>query len=139
MNYDFSEEKKNDNYERTEKLGENVKIYNKIDDPENVDGMHRDVNNFINYLKVDKSGFTNCTICGKRIGALDDMKIKDQYYCVQCKINIIDGESERDILMMRKNELNMELSKINYRIDALNPTSCFGARDKQRGNIKNES
>ena len=112
--------------ERNNNYAENGKIINDSVDMEFGDGMQRDANNFINYLKVDESGFTNCTICGKKIGALDDMKIKEKYHCVQCKINIIDGESERDILMMRKNELNMELSEINYRLDTLNPTSCFG-------------
>ncbi len=112
--------------ERNNNHAENGKIINDSVDIEFGDGMQKDVNNFIDYLKIDQVGFTNCTICGKKIGALDDMKIKEKYHCVQCKIDIIDGESERDILMMRKNELIMELSEINYRLGALNPTSCFG-------------
>jgi DNA-directed RNA polymerase subunit RPC12/RpoP len=71
----------------------------------------------LNFSKLIEIGFTNCSICGKKIRALDDMKVKDAYYCTKCKMNIIDGESERDILLMRKNELLMELAEIDYRLD----------------------
>ena len=82
-------------------------------------------NNLINFIDIKDKRFTCCHACGKMIRALDDMKIKGKFYCTKCRMDIINGESEKDILLMRENELVRELVEINYRLDQLKTASCL--------------
>lgn len=111
--------------ERKNNHTKNGKIINDSFDIEFGDGMQRDENNLLDCTSLVEIGFTSCSNCGKKIRALDDMKIKGNFYCTKCKMDIINGESEKDILLMRKNELVRELAEINYRLDQFKTASCL--------------
>jgi len=104
---------------------ENDKVFNiKLDISQMDDGM-QSRNILLISSSFKEKDIANCCICGKSIRALEDMKINDEYYCTNCKIDYQKEKSKVDILRSRKRELLFELNQIEHEISQLSNNLRF--------------